>query len=79
MALWGCTMGNEARRAASGVQKIHLIEGYRGVLSWGRRAQSGFNRKQWTQSQSFGNYLVEKRGSDLVSVVHVGVGRMQST
>ena len=40
-------------------------------------AQSGFNRKQWTQSA--GNYLVEKRGSDLVPVVHVGVGRMQST
>ena len=37
MALWGCTMGNEARWAASGVQQFHLIEGYRGVLSWGRR------------------------------------------
>ena len=40
-------------------------------------AQSGFNRKQWTQS--FGNYLVEKRGSDLASVVRVGVGHVQST
>ena len=40
MTLWGCTMGNEAHRAASGVQQFHLIEGYRGVLSWGRRVGS---------------------------------------
>ena len=41
------------------------------------QAQSGFDGDQWTQS--VGNYLVEKRGSDLASVVRVGVGRVQST
>ena len=40
-------------------------------------AQSGFNRKQWTQS--FENYLAQLGGSDLASVVRVGVGRVQST
>ena len=40
MALWGCTMGYEARSAASGVHHFHLTEGYRGVLGWGRRVGS---------------------------------------
>jgi hypothetical protein len=40
-------------------------------------AQSGFDGKRLIQS--FGNYLGESRGSDLASVVHVGVGRVQST
>ena len=41
------------------------------------QAQSGFDGEKLTQS--FGNYLVEKRGSDLASVVRVGVRRVQST
>ena len=47
-------------------------------LAFWLQAQSGlfFYGERWMST--FGNYLVEKRGSDLVSVVHVGVGRMQS-
>ena len=40
-------------------------------------AQSGFDGKRLIQS--FGNFLGEKRGSDLASVVRVGVERVQST
>ena len=40
-------------------------------------AQSEFGGKRWISS--FGNYLGERRGSDLASVVRVGVGRVQST
>ena len=41
------------------------------------QAQSGFDGERWTRS--FGNYLAQLRGSDLASVVRVGVGRVQST
>ena len=47
------------------------------VITGKPEAYRSFGGKLWISS--FGNYLVEKRGSDLLSVVHVGVGRMQST
>ena len=56
---------------------FHLIGGQGPVRTSKLQAQSEFGGKRWTQS--FGNYLVEKRGSDLASVVLAGVGRVQST
>ena len=71
----GVQSADEGPRGHSGARPFSP---HRGPVRTSKlQAQSEFGGKRWTQS--FGNYLGEKRGSDLASVVRVGVGRVQST
>ena len=71
----GVQSADEDPRAHSGEQPFSFHR--RPVRTSKLQAQSGFDGEQWTQS--FGNYLAQLSGSDLASVVRVGVGRVQST
>ena len=73
--LWGCRVLTRTLGDTLANNHFHLIGGP--VRTSKLQAQSGFGGKRWTQS--FGNYLGQMRGSDLASVVRVGVGRVQST
>ena len=76
--LWGCRVLTRTLGDILAHDHFHLIGGRGGAVRTSKlQAQSGFDGEQLTQS--FGDYLEEKRGSDLASVVRVGVGRVQST
>ena len=75
--LWGCRVLTRALGDTLAHDHFYLIGGQSGPVNY-RQAQTGFNRKQWTQS--FGYYMAQLSGSDLASVVRVGVEeRVQST
>ena len=73
--LWGFRVLTRTLGSTLANNHFHLIGGQSGPVNYRRRV--GFDGGKWTQT--FGIRSVERSGSDLATVVRVGVGRVQST